>query len=200
MSHHTIDKRQSGFALIEVLVTAVIVAIGVSGLGVLLMRAIQGNQDSAQQSQAIWMVQDVVGRIRANSTGARGYGYVISGQTDCNQAPTYCADHYKVNTDGSGGTTVAASICTPTQMAAYDVWITVCGINSGVYDSPSDFMIDPRITAQCTFQGRSRITPGTQDCVQYTINLNWSTRLRQGSADADERIHRNNYSTVVEVN
>ncbi len=200
MPHDTINRRQNGFALIEVMVTAIIVAIGVSGLGVLLMRAIQGNQDSAQQSQAIWMMQDFAGRIRANSTGARGNGYVILGETACDVEPTYCADHYKLSADGSSGTKVAATVCTPTEMAAYDVWITVCGINSSIFDSPSDFMIDPQVTSQCTFEGRSRINPGTDDCVQYTVNLNWKTRLRRTGDDEAERIHENNYSTVVEVN
>ncbi len=46
-------KPEHGFAMIEALVTALIVAIGVSGVGVLLMRAIQGTQDSAQLSQTL---------------------------------------------------------------------------------------------------------------------------------------------------
>jgi len=190
-----INKHQNGFALIEVLVTAVIVAIGVSGLGVLLMRAIQGTQDSAQQSQAMWMVQDFAGRIRANSSGARSNGYVIDAHLSCDTPPGFiCAEYFK------DGAEVSADTCNPTQMATFDVWTTVCGINPGIYDSASDFITDPLLTSTCTFQGRSRANPGQQDCVQYSINLNWSTRLNVSSPVAEERIQKNNYSLVVEVN
>lgn len=69
-------NKQTGFAMIEIMVTVVIIAIAISGMGLLLLRAVQGTQDSAQLSQGMWIVQDYVGRIRANPDGAKGGFYV----------------------------------------------------------------------------------------------------------------------------
>ncbi len=194
----SINKHQSGFALIEVLVTSVIIAIGVSGLGILLMRVIQGTQDSAQQSQAMWIVQDFVGRIRSNSEGGRGGGYELAttSATFCDNPPArICAEYYK------SGAEVSAVDCIPPEMAIFDKWITVCGIASNIYDSPSDFILNPRLVSTC-----SRTIPrvssyaGTPDCIQYDVTLTWDTRITQASSDASERIQQNTFTSVVELN
>ncbi len=190
------NPQQSGFAMIEVLVTAVIIAIGVSGLGILLMRVIQGTQDSSQQSQAIWMVQDFVGRIRANSEGARRGDYVLADKMNCTTPPAkICAEHYK------NGTEVAAATCDPTEMATYDKWITVCGLSSSVYDSSADFITNPQLTSDCSLTiARVSTQSGSSDCVQYNVNLEWDTQIKKGSTSASKRIQKNSYSMVVEVN
>ncbi len=201
-----INNRQRGFALIEVLVTAVIVAIGVSGLGVLLMRAIQGTQDSAQHTQAMWIVQDFVGRIRANPIGARKEDYEFSATNVdfCGNArpDLICADYFEDGTDKN------AAICTETPMAIFDIWVTVCGMTErldptedgynpedNVFDSPSEFIINPVLTSECTQNHLTRIstTGGGLDCVQYEVTLNWDTRIT-------DRVASNSYSMVVELN
>ncbi len=200
------NKRQHGFALIEVLVTAVIVAIGVSGLGVLLLRAIQGTQDSAQRTQAMWIVQDFVGRIRANSSGARKGDYVLAATT-----ASYCANSRPAQICAAyfdGNAKVAAN-CTETPMATFDKWITVCGIEPAldptatgydiedtVYDSPSKFIINPVLTSVCTLQHATRVSTssGTPDCIQYSVTLSWNTRI------ADGGVGSNSYNMVVELN
>ncbi len=193
-----INKQQHGFALVEVLVTSVIIAIGVSGLGILLMRVIQGTQDSAQQSQAMWMVQDYVGRIRANRDGAHRGDYALSttDATFCDNPPAQiCAEYY------NNGSEVSANICGSTAMATFDKWITVCGIASGIYDSPADFIVNPRITSTCSDTiPRVSTNKGTPDCIQYEVTLSWDTRIAKASNQASERIQKNTFSTVVELN
>ncbi len=189
-------KHQGGFAMVEVLVTAVIIAIGISGLGVLLMRAIQGTQDSAQQSQAMWMVQDYVGRIRANQVGARYSLYDLTEQPDCAVQPgAMCADYI------SSGTKVNADTCLPEQMAIFDKWITVCGLEPSVYDSSADFIVNPQIESTCTLThsgGRSsNEETGAIDCVQYDVSLTWDIRVNNSSSNTGSS---NTYSLVVEVN
>ena len=194
----SISKRKNGFALVEVLVTAVIIAIGVSGLGILLMRVIQGTQDSAQQSQAMWMVQDFVGRIRSNADGARRGDYVlaVTDATFCDNPPSrICAEYY------DSGAEVPAKDCDPTQMATFDKWITVCGIASSIYDSPADFVVNPRLASSCSLTiPRVSTIKGTPDCIQYEVTLTWDTRITKASKEASERIQKNTFSTVVELN
>jgi len=192
----SVKNAQHGFAMIEVLVTAVIIAIGVSGLGILLMRVIQGTQDSAQQSQAMWIVQDYVGRIRANSEGARRRDYVLSDDTDCSTPPAaICAEYYK------NGSEVAAVACSAPEMAEFDKWITVCGISSNIFDSPSDFVTNPKLSSSCTLLStRVSTDSGFADCVQYDVNLEWDTQIKKGSSVDANRIQKNSYSMVVELN
>jgi type IV pilus assembly protein PilV len=66
-------SRQRGVTLIEILVTMLIIAFGVLGLIGMNMR-VQGAQiDAYQRAQAILLVQDMAGRIRANYTSAPSY-------------------------------------------------------------------------------------------------------------------------------
>ncbi|MEY8204336.1 MAG: prepilin-type N-terminal cleavage/methylation domain-containing protein [Bermanella sp.] len=192
-----IKKAQQGFAMVEVLVTAIIIAIAVSGLGILLMRVIQATQDNALKSQAMWMLQDYVGRIRSNPEGARRGDYELSGGlTDCTTPPgKVCAEYYK------SGAEVAAQDCKPTQMATFDKWITVCGLNSDISDSSADFMVNPKLTSQCVgTYDPGRNTKGTTDCVQYEVTLGWDIRIAKVSDEAAERIHKEVMTTVVEIN
>lgn len=195
---------QQGFAMIEVLVTAVIVAIGISGMGILLMRAIQGTQDSAQQSQAMWIVQDFVGRIRANGPAARAGDYVINSAENCSAVPAaVCADYNTSNTK------INSDTCNPTQMAVFDRWISICGMTSNagissenkVFDSPAEFVINPILTSLCT-QTTPRVSTssGQPDCIQYNVTLKWQTRIEKTSAKAAERINENTYSMLLELN
>lgn len=204
-----LNNKQSGFALVEILVTAVILAIGISGLGLLLLKGIQGTQDSAQQSQAMWIVHDYAGRIRSNAPGARLDGYVIGNTAesyDCetNEPVQKCADYWEPALIGSGKL-VSADICSSVQMAAYDRWTTLCGVSSEAhtYSSPSDFLVNPILTAECSNEHASRSTDpvtGQPDCVQYTISLTWDTKGKKGNEKKDLQVRENSYSVTVELN
>lgn len=191
-----LDHSQSGFALIEVLVTSVIFAIGISGMGVLLLKTIQATQDNAQRSQGMWVVQDFVGRIRANPEGAKAGGYVTTGVdcgTDRPATSAMCADHVINNVK------VAGANCSPADMAAFDVWVTMCGFddptptdpNDKIFDSPAEFLVNSVLTSTCD------VAAG---CVQYSVNLTWSSKITKGDSDEAKRINENNYSMIVELN
>ena len=178
----SITSKQSGFAMMEALITALIIAIGISGVGVLLMRSIQGTQDNSQRSQAMWIVQDFVGRLRANSVAAKASAYAVSiDKAACANAPAVLCS----NDDAS---------CNSSDMATYDSWVTVCGFDSTVFDAPADFVVNPVLNSECT------LTNSRNECVQYTVDLQWDTKLAKESAVAEERTNTNNYSMVVEVN
>lgn len=66
-------KRQSGFGLLEVLVSIVILLVGVLGLAGLISRSQQAEMESYQRAQALVLLQDMVARINANRKNAVNY-------------------------------------------------------------------------------------------------------------------------------
>ena len=188
-------NRQKGIAMLEVLVTAIILAIGISGIGVLLLQAVKSTQDTSQQTQGMWMIQDFVGRIRANPIGARLSAYESTGVIACAPPPaTMCADH-RMN-----GTFGPADVCDPTQMAAYDIWVTMCGLQDNIFDSASDFLINPVLNSGCIlYISRQGAEGSTNDCVRYNVELNWETKRRQGGDSDKERIYAQSYNVIVEL-
>jgi type IV pilus modification protein PilV len=189
-------RNQTGFAMVEVMVTVVIITIGVSGMGMLLMRAIQGTHDSAQQSQAMWIVQDYVGRMRTNPEGALAGFYELNpADIDCTQRPPICVETYQ------DGAEVSAQVCNTTQMANFDNWITTCGLNTTIYDSASDFIVNPTLQSTCTDTSprQSQIT-FQPSCIQYEVILTWDTKIKKGSSEGSERTNQNDFSIIVGLN
>ena len=68
-----IQSRQSGFSLIEVLVTIAILMIGLLGLAALQTNATVAEMEAYQRSQALVLVQDLADRISANKGEAASY-------------------------------------------------------------------------------------------------------------------------------
>lgn len=84
-------KTSSGFSIVEVMVTIVILSIGLLGLAGLQARGIAAQREAYQRAQALTLLKDMAGRIqsdRANGQmGAyvanRGTGYNGSAVKDC---------------------------------------------------------------------------------------------------------------------
>jgi len=198
------NQSQNGFAIIEIIVTVLIVTVAVSGMGLLLLRAVQSTQDTSQQSQAMWIVEDYVGRLRANVEGAKGSFYVLNPEDiDCQSPPeNLCAETYSSDAE------VAAADCSfdrnspgENKMAEFDNWISTCGLNTDTYDSPSDFVVNPQLTSECSnTDTRSTNYTGNNDCIEYLVTLKWQTKNTNVSSLESERIQENEYSMVVRVN
>src|SRR5262245_16940494 len=76
--NHT-SRRHGGFTMIEVLVTIVIVAIGLLGLGALQVRVQQSELEAYQRVQALTLLSDMVDRINANRQTAPCYAITAAG-------------------------------------------------------------------------------------------------------------------------
>lgn len=74
-------KEQRGFALLEVLITIVILALGLLGLAGLQNRLLVYEIESYQRSQALTILQDMVHRINANRKNASVYADKALGGT-----------------------------------------------------------------------------------------------------------------------
>nr|WP_217631884.1 type IV pilus modification protein PilV [Thiohalomonas denitrificans] len=66
-------RRATGFSMIEVLVTVIIISVGLLGLAALQSKAQQAELESYQRTQALILLQDMVNRIHANGGTAGCY-------------------------------------------------------------------------------------------------------------------------------
>ncbi|WP_071871944.1 type IV pilus modification protein PilV [Atopomonas hussainii] len=116
----TVNQHQAGASLIEVLVALLIFTIGLLGFAALQLSALQNTSDSAQRSQATWVLQDLAERIRANPQAA------ITEYTTgavCTDLPAkICSDHI----NPISGNKVNAEACSATEMATFDRWEAQC--------------------------------------------------------------------------
>lgn len=107
-----VRRRQLGVGLIEVLVAALILAIGVLGFAGMQMQAVRMGGDSHARVQATAIAQDLIERITMNDSslvqGVNGYAIALS-TGDYVTAPS------SLPVDCQTGT------CTTTQMVTFDV-------------------------------------------------------------------------------
>ncbi len=73
--HATSSQRQTGFTLIEVLVAALLLSIGLVGLAGLQGASLMSNQSSFMRSQVTALAYDLADRMRANVQGANANRY-----------------------------------------------------------------------------------------------------------------------------
>lgn len=101
---------QKGASLIEVLISALVMGVGLLGVVSLQARSLQNNQLSYLYSQATFLAQDMAERMQANRSAAESYNIDIDDP----------------NPSGVNLTTCTAGNCTPEQVADWDmlVWRT----------------------------------------------------------------------------
>lgn len=95
------SRHIAGFAMIEVMVTVVVVAFGLLGVAGLVSRSFVAEVEGTQRTQAVLLLQDMVTRIEANRTNAAAY---VTGDTGVTGY---------VTTVSGGLTITAAVVCNP---------------------------------------------------------------------------------------
>jgi len=106
--------RQSGFSMIEVLVTLVIMLFGLLGLAGLTVQSHKSELESYQRAQALVLLQDMMGRINANRTVAACYAI----SSESTGTPYYGTGSSALATCASG--TIAAYTRANADMAEWD--------------------------------------------------------------------------------
>lgn len=74
------NRGLSGFTLIEVLVTLVIIAIGLLGLAGLQTASLQNQLEAYQRAQALMVAEEMVNRLRVNAPAAIAGQYTAGTQ------------------------------------------------------------------------------------------------------------------------
>lgn len=122
-------RQQQGFTLLEILIAITVLSIGLLGLAGLQLTALQTGQTSYQRSQAVALAYEIADRMRANRTQAGLKAFQIAANPTLSSPSVDCT----------------SAVCTPAQMAAYDLyhWYTdsvVTTLPSGtasIYCGPS---------------------------------------------------------------
>jgi type IV pilus assembly protein PilV len=100
---------QSGFTLIEALIAAVILAIGVLGVVSLLTMSKVAQHEGIQRVRAIALADDMLERMRRNPAGTANYNTGLTsplGNASISTPPADCN----------------AAMCTPEEVANRDLW------------------------------------------------------------------------------
>jgi type IV pilus assembly protein PilV len=85
-------RHQRGSTLLEVLVTMLILAFGLLGLGALQMKIHMASMESYQRAQAILLLSDMAERIKVNRSSAQSYVSASPlGAGDTQPAPAPCS-------------------------------------------------------------------------------------------------------------
>ena len=98
-------KSQSGFSMIEILVTLVIVATALLGTAGLQIYAMRVNQGGHLRTQAVFLASDIAERMEANKTAAISGSYVLANTTSASALNSVCS----------------SGACTSAELAAYDL-------------------------------------------------------------------------------
>lgn len=95
MQLDSINIKQSGSSLIEVMIALFVLAIGLLGVLAMQVNAIKLNQNSYLYSQAAMLVNDIHEAMRANTTQTNSYALNFSEATptlpSCTTAGTDCS-------------------------------------------------------------------------------------------------------------
>ncbi|MDD5393757.1 MAG: type IV pilus modification protein PilV [Thiothrix sp.] len=140
--------RQAGLSLLEVLIAALVLSIGLLGLASLQIAGMKTTHNSYQMQQATWMVQDLLERMRANKPGAAAGDYNVA-----------------INACGSPPTCLSATACTSTEMAKVDLYQVKCG--SGSNGGFANELMNGVLTVACVAGG---CTKGVN------VSLRWDER------------------------
>ncbi|MES9850932.1 MAG: type IV pilus modification protein PilV [Candidatus Thiodiazotropha sp. L084R] len=120
-----------GMTMIEVLVAAVIIGVGLLGVASLQVTALQGASNAEYRSRATDLIASLADRMRANLDGVDINSYsdaTANTAADCANPPaTICA--MTPNATNTSGVTQ----CDPAEMAAFDLWEVRC--SNGVQNS-----------------------------------------------------------------
>jgi len=121
--------KQDGVGMIEAMVALIVMSIGMLGIAALYIESTRANRTALVRTQAVYLVNDMADRIRANRRGGNSYDTTLYGG-----GPTM------------RGCVAGGANCTPVQLAEDDLarWIT--DVRIALPKSPSG--ADPTSTVQ----------------------------------------------------
>lgn len=156
----SILRGQTGFSLLEVLITALILSVGLLGLAGLQIAGMKTTHNSYQSQQATWLVHDLLERMRANRAG------VVAGNYNINPPFGAC---------GSAPVCANTADCQANETAAIDLYQVYCG-SGGNSGGINNELSNGQLRVSC---------PSGCSAGQVAIRLQWDERNASRNAGAD---------------
>jgi len=155
-------KKQAGFSLLEVMISALILSTGLLGVASLQIVGMKSTQQSSMKNQAMGVVQNIAERMRANHKGVVDNNYVLvsSAAFDCTTAAPNC----------STGT------CTATNIATADLHNLICGYGNtpktgGVNTTTGDIGILVNGSLDIACAGAPAVVGGAPVCTDGDVRI-----------------------------
>ncbi len=160
----TCKPRQQGTTLVEVLVAAVIIGVGLLGIASLQVRSLQASTNAEARARAIDLAAELADRIHSNASADQDY--VTDGTlSNCDAYGTSACSSIP------GGAGIEESACSNADIAEEDKLEILCAPGSGIRSVLSDGTLE--ITcADVDPDDGDDCSPGSQ----LTITIGWSVR------------------------
>lgn len=149
-------RKQAGLNLVEILIAALVLSVGLLGLAGLQVASLKSTQNASYKQHATQLMHDLLERMQSNREALRAGDYVQA--TSCTATPpTVCS---------------TTTPCSRSQLATYDLYSVLCGNGSA-----NTQLLSPQLTVACVV---------TDDCTQgVVLTLSWIERIeQQGIQDA----------------
>ncbi|WP_455210274.1 type IV pilus modification protein PilV [Kaarinaea lacus] len=153
-------KKTSGFSLIEVLVSMLILSLGLLGVAGLQTTSLRGNQTAYFRSQATAAASDIIDRMRANPQG------VVAGKYDAIDSASLPSDP---NCIDSG--------CSAEALADHDIIDWATNSLSSLPSGAGTVIVDNMGTA----------TDATDDV--FVVTINWNDITDQNNQNKNLVVH-----------
>ena len=115
-TNKNLPVRNSGFSLIEALVAFMIISVGMLGIASLQTISMKAGHTAITRTSAVFNVEDILDRMRANPTQAAAYVVDVAGMGadgSCSDAASFAAPNIVA---------AAATSCAPDVLAADDIY------------------------------------------------------------------------------
>ncbi|BAO45247.1 type IV pilus modification protein PilV [Thiolapillus brandeum] len=183
---NTYPHFQRGATLVEVMIAAIIIGIGLLGIASLQIKALQGSTNAEFRAKATDLAWALTDRIRANLTADNSYladnGYNTDPQNTISTCPTAAAP--SVCSTIPGGAAIAQGTCTAANIASEDIEEIFCGTDFGINDQLPGGTLTLTCADSDTTDG-DVCTTGSE----MTITITWQTREDPfGNGDNTDRI------------
>ncbi|RVU84039.1 type IV pilus modification protein PilV [Leucothrix sargassi] len=169
---HT-QKVQSGFSLIEVLISLIVLSIGLLGLGGLHLTSLQSSNNAHFRTAASIAATELADRMRLNPSAVSAALY----EGEVNR--TLCSSSSTVKScDGD-------NLCSSTEAAAFDLQLSACGRMQNGERNGGVFYQLPNSTLS--------ISCGEVDCdsgIEHTISIEWN---EVDDSDEDNDVQTRSY-------
>ncbi|MEW8693548.1 MAG: type IV pilus modification protein PilV [Candidatus Thiodiazotropha endolucinida] len=164
---HILCKRYAhGMTLIEVLIAAVVIAVGLLGIASLQVNALQGASEAQYRAKAADVIASLANRLQANLGGVASYEDTIPTESCALAADATLStiERCAMSPDGPVG---VVSQCTQAEMAAYDLWEVNCSLQNNIPGA--------QLSITCPAPGCATMNP-------MTVTISWQVQNRNPDA------------------